>query len=205
MLDAKVERVAFALAIGEASKPVETDEGFVIVQRTETPPGGPTQIAARHILVAYRGAQRADPKITRSRDEAREIAQQIANDVRAGKDWEQLWEEHSDEPSGQRGGDLGTFGRGQMVPAFEQAAFGLAVGRPATRSRRRSASTSSSAHASCRLDRRLAALRDAAFDNRRVSELFAKRCPIASRCTRSGRVTGSRTSRLRSAPCSSCA
>lgn len=128
MLDAKVERVAFSLAIGEASKPVETDEGFVILQRSETPQGGPTQIGARHILVAYRGAQRADPKITRSRDEARAIAQQVANDVRAGKDWDQLWQEHSDEPSGQRGGDLGTFGRGQMVPAFEHAAFGMNVG-----------------------------------------------------------------------------
>jgi parvulin-like peptidyl-prolyl isomerase len=129
MLDAKVERVAFALAIGEASKPVETDEGFVIVQRTETPTGGPTQIGARHILVAYRGSQRADPKITRSREDARQLATQIANDVRAGKDWQQLWQEHSDEPSGQAGGDLGMFGRGQMVPAFEHAAFGLDVGQ----------------------------------------------------------------------------
>jgi parvulin-like peptidyl-prolyl isomerase len=128
MLDAKVERVAFALAIGEASNPVETDAGFVIVQRTETPVGGPTQIGARHILVAYRGAQRADPKITRSRDEAHAIAVQVASDVRAGKDWNQLWEEHSDEPSGQRGGDLGNFSRGQMVPAFEHAAFGMKVG-----------------------------------------------------------------------------
>jgi parvulin-like peptidyl-prolyl isomerase len=129
MLDPKVERVAFALAIGEASKPIETDAGFVIVQRGPTPVGGPEQIAGRHILIAYHGAQRAEPKITRSREQARELAEQIARDARAGKDWNELWEKNSNEPSGQRGGELGTFGHGQMVPSFERAAFALKVGQ----------------------------------------------------------------------------
>ena len=128
LLDPAVERVAFGLAVGETSKPIQTAEGFVIVQRGPAPAGGPTQIAARHILIAYRGARRADPKITRSREQARAIAAQVASDARAGKDWQALWEKYSDEPGAQAGGDLGTFGRGQMVPAFEQAAFGLGVG-----------------------------------------------------------------------------
>lgn len=129
LLDKQVQAAAFALAIGETSKAIETAEGFVIVRRTETPVGGPLQIGARHILIAYRGAQRADPKITRTREQARELAQQIMADARAGKDWQQLWEQNSNEPGGQRGGDLGVFGRGQMVPAFEHVAFGLAVGQ----------------------------------------------------------------------------
>jgi parvulin-like peptidyl-prolyl isomerase len=99
------------------------------VQRITAPPGGPAKIAARHILVAYRGAQRAEAGVTRSRDQARELAEQVARDARGGAAWEQLWEKNSDEPSGRDGGDLGTFGRGQMVPAFEQAAFGLQVGQ----------------------------------------------------------------------------
>jgi peptidyl-prolyl cis-trans isomerase D len=37
--------------------------------------------------------------------------------------------ESADSASGARGGELGTFGRGRMVPAFEQAAFSLPVGR----------------------------------------------------------------------------
>ncbi|HMI93358.1 MAG TPA: peptidylprolyl isomerase [Polyangiales bacterium] len=128
LLPPEAERAAFALAIGEVSAPVETAEGFVIAQRIETPPGGPSSISARHILIAYKGAQRAAPEVTRSRDEARTLAQQVATDARAGKDWQALWKEHSNEPGGGEGGSLGTFGRGQMVPAFEQVAFELGVG-----------------------------------------------------------------------------
>ena len=128
-LDPKVEQAAFALAIGEVSNPIETEGGFVIVRREATPPGGPTQVVARHILIAYRGATRADEKITRSKEQAHALAEQVARDAKSGKDWQELWEQNSNEPGGQNGGDLGTFGRGQMVPAFEHAVFGMAVGQ----------------------------------------------------------------------------
>ena len=45
-----------------------------------------------------------------------------------GGDFAALAKETSTGPSGPNGGALGTFGRGQMVPAFETAAFDLAVG-----------------------------------------------------------------------------
>ena len=45
-----------------------------------------------------------------------------------GGDFAALAKEKSTGPSGPNGGALGTFGRGQMVPAFETAAFDLAVG-----------------------------------------------------------------------------
>jgi peptidyl-prolyl cis-trans isomerase SurA len=127
-VDPAVEAAAFALSRNEISAPIETPEGFAIVQRTDPPPGGPAQIGARHILVAYQGAQRADPAVTRSRDQARELAEQVLREARGGGDWQQLWQQHSNEPSGQPGGDLGLFGRGQMVPAFERAGFALSVG-----------------------------------------------------------------------------
>jgi peptidyl-prolyl cis-trans isomerase SurA len=128
-LDPAAEKMAFMLALGEVSVPVETPAGFVIVQRVEAPSAGPSKVAARHILVAFVGAQRAAPAVTRTREEARTLAQKILGEVRAGHDWETLWKEHSDEPGGQLGGDLGTFGRGQMVPAFEHAVFALDVGQ----------------------------------------------------------------------------
>src|SRR5204863_6256212 len=95
LLDPAVERAAFALAVAEVGKPVETPEGFVIVRRTDTPTGGPQQIGAVHILIAYKGAQRANPKVTRTREQAHQLAEQIMRDARAGKDWQALWEKNS--------------------------------------------------------------------------------------------------------------
>jgi NIMA-interacting peptidyl-prolyl cis-trans isomerase 1 len=129
LLPAKAEDSAFVLGVGQTSNPVETDQGYVIVQRTDTPDGGPEQIGARHILIAYKGAQRAAETVTRTKDEARALAAQVLTDVRAGKSWDELWKQHSNEPGGQEGGSLGIFGRGQMVPAFEKAAFALKVGQ----------------------------------------------------------------------------
>ena len=129
ILPAKAEDAAFVLGVGQTSNPVETDQGYVIVQRTETPDGGPEQISARHILIAYKGAQRAAEDVTRTKDEARALASEVLTDVRAGKNWDELWKQYSNEPGGQEGGSLGVFGRGQMVPAFEKAAFALKVGQ----------------------------------------------------------------------------
>ena len=48
--------------------------------------------------------------------------------LQQGADFAELAKEKSTGPSGPNGGALGTFGRGQMVPAFETAAFNLAPG-----------------------------------------------------------------------------
>jgi parvulin-like peptidyl-prolyl isomerase len=44
------------------------------------------------------------------------------------EDFAAVAREYSDCPSGRQGGDLGMFGRGQMVAEFETAAFGLEIG-----------------------------------------------------------------------------
>lgn len=74
-----------------------------------TPPEN--EVSARHILV-------------KTKEEAEAIIKQLDD----GADFVELAKEKSTGPSGPNGGDLGYFGRGQMVPAFEAAAFAMDVG-----------------------------------------------------------------------------
>lgn len=74
--------------------------------------GTEEEISAKHILV-------------KDEDLAKEIYEKLQN----GEDFEEMAREHSEDGSAASGGDLGYFGKGQMVKEFEEAAFSLAVGQ----------------------------------------------------------------------------
>lgn len=56
------------------------------------------------------------------------MIEEFRRQIVAGSDFATLASQESHCSSAQRGGDLGVFGKGQMQPAFEQAAFALRVG-----------------------------------------------------------------------------
>lgn len=96
------------------------------------PPGTPLpkEIGARHILVQFLGAERAPASVVRTREQAEALAQKVLVRARRGESFTRLVTEYSDEPGAAgRGGALGRFGRGRMVPAFEEVAFRMRVGQ----------------------------------------------------------------------------
>jgi peptidyl-prolyl cis-trans isomerase C len=78
----------------------------------------PETVAARHILIM--SDEQDDAK---TKEVKRAKIEGIRRELEGGADFEALAKAHSDCPSGKEGGSLGTFGRGQMVKAFEEAAF----------------------------------------------------------------------------------
>jgi parvulin-like peptidyl-prolyl isomerase len=88
----------------------------------------PTEIAAQHILVAYRGAERAPAGVTRSKAEAKARAAEVDAKAKGGEDFTGLVAQYSDDPGAKdRMGSLGKFSRGKMDKAFSDAAFQLRV------------------------------------------------------------------------------
>jgi hypothetical protein len=89
-----------------------------------------SKISAQHLLVAYKGAMRANPSITRSKEEAKQRATEALGKARAGGDFGALVAEYSDEPNAAvKKGELGKFSRNMMVKPFSDAAFALRPGQ----------------------------------------------------------------------------
>ena len=89
------------------------------------------QVKARHILIAFKGspaAQKGKKELTDA--EAKAKAEALRTEIVGGKaKFEEVAKKESDDTeSGKNGGDLGAFGRGQMVPEFEKAAFAAKAG-----------------------------------------------------------------------------
>jgi peptidyl-prolyl cis-trans isomerase C len=82
------------------------------------------QVHARHILV------KVDPNATPDQKAAaRRKAERLLTRVKGGEDFATVAKDSSDDASASRGGDLGEFGRGQMVAPFDAAVFQLQPGQ----------------------------------------------------------------------------
>ena len=85
------------------------------------------QVCASHVLIKVK-ADESDQQ-GHSDDEAKRLAQQVLDEAKAGADFGKLASDYSEDLGTVGGaGDLGCFGRGRMVPAFDAAVFALQPG-----------------------------------------------------------------------------
>jgi len=84
----------------------------------------PERVKARHILIKTQGKSDAEKKAALAK------AEDLLKQLKAGADFGKLAEKNSEDSSNApKGGDLGYFVRGQMVPEFDKAAFALNPGQ----------------------------------------------------------------------------
>ena len=115
----------------EETKTLETAKAPPPAPPPPQQPQAPREMfAAKHLLVMYKGGRRAPESITRTKDEAKARATEAQKKAKDGKiKFEDLVKEYSDEPrAGERGGDLGTFPKGSMVPEFQAGLEKIKVG-----------------------------------------------------------------------------
>jgi parvulin-like peptidyl-prolyl isomerase len=90
------------------------------------------EVKARHILVRFKDSRvpLREGQKELSDAEAMAKAQELKKKLDAGADFAELAKAESDDTgTGAQGGDLGKFGRGQMVPEFDTAVFAQPVGK----------------------------------------------------------------------------
>ncbi len=104
--------VNYAIEKALASVKVKEDEIVAFYEANKDKMGGGETVSASHILV-----------------ETEEAATDLLAKINAGEiSFEDAARENSTCPSGQNGGSLGEFGRGQMVPEFEEACYAMEIG-----------------------------------------------------------------------------
>ena len=104
---------------GDVIGPVTSTQGYALYRLIDVVSGGEKFVRASHILVNDEGDDE------KNLAEANRIYQELLN----GADFQEMAKLHSNDPgSGQRGGDLGWFGKGAMVKEFEDACFNAKIG-----------------------------------------------------------------------------
>lgn len=117
---------AMVKKIEESSVPTEAE----IAAAYEAKKSSIETVDARHILIAFKGSPAAKPDNVLTEEQANAKAESIKAKIVAGADFAELAKTESDDTfSGAQGGTLGSFGRGQMVPEFEKAAFSYEIGK----------------------------------------------------------------------------
>ena len=120
--------ILFGLNPGDVFGPYKDRNQLKISRLLDRKKGG--AIKASHILIAFEGATRANPDVTRTKEEAKKLGQELYRKARRNPDkFAQLAIENSDGPSKSLGGDLGFFQEGMMTEKFFDFCNRSRVGR----------------------------------------------------------------------------
>ncbi|MEJ6981597.1 SurA N-terminal domain-containing protein [Pedobacter sp. P351] len=118
-LEPAIDSVAFSSAPGAIIGPLFSNGAFKVAKVLDVKMS-PDSVKASHILL--------NPAAEGGMDKAKAKADSILALIRKGTSFEEMAIKFSVDPSKSQGGSLGTFGRGAMVPAFEDAVFNGATG-----------------------------------------------------------------------------
>lgn len=112
-------------ALAAAGEPSDQDIQNFYDDNAKTMFTHPAEVHARHILIsAPAGTSQKD------KDAAKDKAQEVLKQLQHGADFATLAKKYSDDPGTKdKGGDLGSFPRGEMVKPFEDVAFSLKPGQ----------------------------------------------------------------------------
>ena len=126
-LPTKFADTLMSLQVGEIFGPYRDGDFFKISKMMDRKVNG--SVKASHILIGYKGAERANPEVTRTKEEAEAEAKRLLKEARK-KDakFVELARDNSDGPSAPNGGDLGYFQEGRMVSEFNDFVFENPVG-----------------------------------------------------------------------------
>ncbi len=113
-LDPAVDSAVFALPAGSYYGPVLSNNSYKLVKVVDTR-FSPDSVKASHILI--------DPAKIGGEDKAEKLADSLKALIVNGGNFAQLAQTYSVDGSKDKGGELGTFARGAMVPEFENAVF----------------------------------------------------------------------------------
>ncbi len=116
-----------SLGVGEIYGPYKDGDFYRVSKIMDKKENG--SVKASHILITWEGAERANPNITRTKEEAEARAKELLAEAKQeGTIFTTLARENSDGPSAPRGGDLGYFQEGVMADEFNDFCFNNPVG-----------------------------------------------------------------------------
>ena len=109
--------ILFGLEKGEVFGPYRDNNDFKLSKLIDIKRNA--SIRASHILISYNGASRANPNVSRTEKEAKNLANRVYREAkRSSTDFRELAMKYSDGPTKNTGGDLGFFQQGQMAEEF---------------------------------------------------------------------------------------